>query len=178
MRFLAQRLIEWWREWASIWQQSLVCIALFVCYKQKKTRWKLCKSLFGGGGRSSSTTTTTTTATFLYGKDGSEIATTRIWVNMHCSARLASPHTSPHLPRFSLDRPSSRRPSEYSTTTHVPLPAAARTFVHSLTHSRFIASKIDALLSTLHRPLESFVQRVSLHTCYVHLCYLYTCYLE
>lgn len=26
--------------------------------------------------------------TFLYGKDGSEIATTRIWVSMHCGATL------------------------------------------------------------------------------------------
>lgn len=33
--------------------------------------------------------------TFLYGKDGSEIATTRIWVSMHCGATLLTQSAAP-----------------------------------------------------------------------------------
>lgn len=42
--------------------------------------------------------------TFLYGKDGSEIATTRIWVSMHCGATLLTQSAAPRCRRIASSR--------------------------------------------------------------------------
>lgn len=42
--------------------------------------------------------------TFLYGKDGSEIATTRIWVSMHCGATLLTQSAAPPRRRAASPR--------------------------------------------------------------------------